>query len=145
MSKRKRYTVQGESVAGKSRLNDKGQEVLNDAPVTLPVRYQRGDNITERVQRMVEETISRRAEMAGLETLDDANDFDVGDDYDPRSEHEVDEDAEAEYFRQRGERDSGWFKRKAAAPSKGKQEPEGEGKPAGKSVEGSGAASKGGE
>lgn len=103
MSKRKRRVVPGgDTNADRVRLNEAGAEVLDDTPVTLPVRYLRGENITERVQRMVEETLSRRAEMSGLETVDEANDFYVeGDDYFPQSEHEVDDNAEAEFLERR--------------------------------------------
>jgi len=120
MAKKKQRVVPGNSPPNKSRLNEAGQEVLDDTPVTLPVRYMRGENITDRVQRMVEETISRRAEMAGLETLDDANDFYVeGDDYFPSSEHEVDEDAERSYFEERDRRRANlFFKGKEKAPPK---------------------------
>jgi len=121
MSKKKPRVVPGNGSPDKPRLNEKGQEVLDITPVTLPVRYQRGENITERVQRMVEETLSRRAEMQGLESLDDANDFYVeGDDYFPSSEHEVDDDAERAYFEQRERRRFGSFlKGKKAAPVEG--------------------------
>lgn len=102
MAKRKQRVIPGGGVPDAPRLNDKGQEVLDTTPVTLPVRYQRGENITDRVQRMVEETISRRMAQAGLESIDDANDFYVeGDDYFPSSEHEVDDDAERQYFERR--------------------------------------------
>lgn len=118
------------------RLNNKGQEVLDDTPVTLPLRFQRGENIADRVRDLVEKELSRRAEHAGYESVDEANDFDVGDDYDPRSDHEVDEDAEAEYFRQRDERNSGWFKRAKKAPAEGGGKPDQTGEPPNESTKG---------
>lgn len=131
MGKRKTTrVVPGNGEKGRPRLDERGAEVLDDTPVTLPVRYQRGENITERVQRMVEETISRRAGQMGLETADEANDFYVeGDDYFPSSEHEVDEDAEAEFEFQRGKQPSGWFKRAQKPAVKGDRENAGEAKP----------------
>lgn len=96
----------------KPRLNEAGQEVLDETPVTLPVRFRRGENITDRVRMMVEAEISRRAAHDGYETIDEANDFDVGDDYDPSSDHEVDEHAEAAFYeQQQHERNTGFFKR----------------------------------
>lgn len=104
MSRKKARVVPGGGTDEKfvHKLDDKGREVLDTTPVTLPVRYQRGENITERVQKLVAETISRRMAEAGLESLEDANDFYVeGDDYFPSSEHEVDDDAERAYFERR--------------------------------------------
>lgn len=118
---KKTRVVPGNGSPDKPRLNEKGQEVLDDTPVTLPVRYQRGENITERVQRMVEETLSRRAAEQGLESVDEANDFDIpGEDYFPTSEHEVDEYAEQEFREREGQRASGFFiKRKTQPAPKG--------------------------
>lgn len=104
MARRKARVVPGGGTDEKfvHGLDEKGREVLDKTPVTLPVRYQRGENITDRVQKLVAETLSRRMAEAGLESLEDANDFYVeGDDYFPSSQHEVDEDAERVYFERR--------------------------------------------
>lgn len=120
MSKRKTRMIDtSNDEAKKARIDDSGREVLDNTPVTLPVRFLRGENIADRVRSLVEKELSRRAEHAGYETIDDANDFDVGDDYDPRSEHEVDEFAEAEYQRERDSANSGWFKKPKDSPAKG--------------------------
>lgn len=88
-------------VKDRARLNERGHEVLDDKPVSLPLRFQRGENITQQVQRLVAGEMSRLAEARGFETFEDANDFDVGDDYDPRSQHEVDEMQEDNYDQDR--------------------------------------------
>jgi len=135
LSKKKPRIVPGNGKPDQARLNDKGQEVLDDTPVTLPVRYQRGENITDRVQRMVEETLSRRAAMQGLETVDDANDFYVeGDDYFPSSDHEVDEYAEREFLERQP---TGFFKRAAKPAPKSDRANQDETKPAPKPAQSS--------
>jgi len=71
-------------------LNENGHEVLDDTPVEIPLRFRREETINEKVQRLVELNISARAEANGFETFDEADDFDVQDEYDPRSRYELD-------------------------------------------------------
>lgn len=80
-------------------LDDQGREVLDDTPVAIPVRMKRAETLLEQVQSVVRGELSRQAMAEGLETFDEANDFDVGDDYDPRSEYEVDEYADEVFER----------------------------------------------
>lgn len=72
-------------------LDQFGNEVLDDTPVAVPVRLLRPPSKFEELRAMMG-AISRQAAMSGQETEEEANDFDVGDDYDPRSIHEIDED-----------------------------------------------------
>lgn len=98
MARRSRIKDVSNDDPDRVRIDDKGREVLDTTPVTLPVRFRRGENISDQVQRLVAMELSKRAAAEGYETFDEANDFDVGDDYDPRSEHEIDEVAEDAFY-----------------------------------------------
>lgn len=113
----------------KSRLDERGHEILDDTPVSLPLRFRRGENITQQVQRLVAGELSRMAENAGYESFEEANDFDVGDDYDPKSEHEIDTMQEDNYEQDReryyeAKRNKGRPSRAPEAPQTGDREPE---------------------
>lgn len=79
-----------------------GHEILDNSPVAIPLRFKRVDNITQKVQDLVAKEFSRLAEKQGYETFEEADDFDCGDDYDPRSPYELDQ--EQEYYDHRAER-----------------------------------------
>lgn len=108
----------GEIFASRPRLDEYGREILDDTPVSLPVRLKRGENIAEQVQRLVQQELSRLADAQGLETFEEANDFDVGDDYDPRSEYEVDEFHDENYFSDRDD----FYQGRLAGPSQSADE-----------------------
>lgn len=72
-------------------LNERGHEVLDNTPVAKPVGWRPPLTMQEQIQRFVREELSRRAAEAGAETFEDADDFEVGDDYDPKSPYELDE------------------------------------------------------
>lgn len=76
-------------------LNEKGEEVLDPTPVAKPLGWRAPYTIQEQIQRFVRDELSRRAAQDGFETFEEAEDFNVGDDYDPRSPHEIDEDLPA--------------------------------------------------
>nr|QQL13327.1 MAG: hypothetical protein [Microviridae sp.] len=60
-------------------LNNDGSEMLDQTPVALPLKYDRPEPIHQRIRRMILQAIS---EQSGddVETLDDANDFEIPDD-----------------------------------------------------------------
>lgn len=78
------------------KLDDNGCEVLDDTPVAMPVRFGRAENLSETVRRLVAGELSGYAASQGFESFDEADDFEVGDDYDPRSRYELD-DVQSEY------------------------------------------------
>jgi hypothetical protein len=60
-------------------LNSKGQEVPDPVPLFVELGLEPEDPIEERIRRIVgSQMFATAAEKAGLETIDDANDFDVG-------------------------------------------------------------------
>jgi len=68
------------------RLDEKGREILDGRPMEPPVGYNPQPSLMDKIRKMVHDAqIQRDLEKAGVETFDEANDFDVGDDYDPSS------------------------------------------------------------
>lgn len=76
-------------------LNEKGHEVLDATPVARPVGWSRPESLQEQIRRFVRNELSQHAAAQGHETWEEAEDFEVGDDYDPRSPYELDDDQEA--------------------------------------------------
>lgn len=71
------------------RLTEDGQEILDPTPVAPPVGFVRQPSLAEQIRQMVRsEKLALEAEAAGFETFEEADDFNVGDDYDPRSPFE---------------------------------------------------------
>lgn len=63
-----------------------GSEVPDPVPIAPPVGYVRTKPIREQLREMVQsEALARAARDSGNETFEEAEDFDVGDDIDPRS------------------------------------------------------------
>nr|QJB19852.1 MAG: hypothetical protein [Microvirus sp.] len=68
------------------RLDERGREVVDGRPMEPPVGYNPQPSLMEKIRKMVHDAqIQRDLEKAGAETFDEANDFDIGDDYDPTS------------------------------------------------------------
>ena len=68
------------------RYDEFGRFHPDPTPIAPPVGYQRSPTIAEQLRTMVRsEHIRMEAEAAGMDTFEEADDFDVGDDYDPRS------------------------------------------------------------
>lgn len=68
------------------RLDERGRELLDGRPMEPPVGYNPQPSLMEKIRKMVHDAqIQRDLAKAGVETFDEANDFDVGDDYDPTS------------------------------------------------------------
>lgn len=61
-----------------AKFDDKGRELLDDTPVEMPVGFKRPESIHEMVRRYIRtEAFRQKMEEAGLETEEEANDFDV--------------------------------------------------------------------
>lgn len=66
-----------------------GPEKLDPTPVAIPLRFTRQSSLNDVVRNMVRsEELRRLVEEAGEETFEEADDFDIGDDYDPQSPYE---------------------------------------------------------
>jgi len=75
-----------------SKLDEKGREVLDTAPMALPVKFNHEPSMAEMVQQQIRVFMSQEADKKGMETFEEAEDFDVDDDYDPSSPWELDFD-----------------------------------------------------
>lgn len=74
-------------------LTPDGKEILDPTPLAPPVGYFRQPSLTEQIRQMVlSERLRQEAEAAGMESFEEADDFDVGDDFDPTSPYEQDFD-----------------------------------------------------
>lgn len=62
----------------------------DDTQVAVPLAFKRPPSLREEVQRFIREDASRAAHESGYESFDEANDFEVGDDFSAEeySEHE---------------------------------------------------------
>lgn len=72
-------------------LDALGREVPNPTPVAPPVGYIKHKTIAEQIREQIR-AASLEAAQAGAESEEEANDFEVGEDYDPHSPHEHDFD-----------------------------------------------------
>lgn len=73
----------------KARLDEHGRELLDDTPMSLPVGFGRPETLAEQVQRLVRGAVSQAAADKEFETFEDAEDFDVDDDFDPSTPYET--------------------------------------------------------
>lgn len=78
------------------KFDDKGRELPDSTPIELPLHWQRPQTIQEQIRSFVRSELSRRAAAQGEETFEEADDFDVDDDFDPRSPWELNFDQEQE-------------------------------------------------
>lgn len=81
-----------DTATGAARLDEDGREILDPKPVELPAGMKRPESLAEQVQRLVRRQVSEYAAMHGHETFDEADDFDVGEDFDPHTPYEEDFD-----------------------------------------------------
>lgn len=73
----------------KTKLTKRGKEIVDSTPIQPPLGYKKQESLHEQIRRMVvSEQLRLAAEQAGMETFEEADDFDVGDDLDPTSPFE---------------------------------------------------------
>lgn len=67
---------------GEQTHDERGSEIPDPNPMQPPVGYNRQPSLAEQIRAMVvSENLRREAEAAGMETFEEADDFDVGDDF----------------------------------------------------------------
>lgn len=77
-------------------LDKRGRELLDGTPMAPPIGYKKQPSMIDNIRNMVRSEVLRsHVESAGFETFEEADDFDVGDDYDPTSPYEIDFDPPA--------------------------------------------------
>lgn len=77
--------------ARRRSLDEKGNEICDPTPAAVSVGFKRPPTLQEQIQRLVRTELSDQAAAQGNETFEEADDFEVGDDYDPKSKYEIDE------------------------------------------------------
>lgn len=109
-------------------LDDQGQFYPDPRPMQPPVGYKRQPNMWDIVREQVKR-ISEDAGREGFDTIEEANDFYMGDDDEPYSGYEVEEEREVPFavLRQR-EKEAAEAEKKAADAAKAPapQQPPGE-------------------
>lgn len=70
-------------------LDENGWEIPDPTPVSLPLGFRRPERLAETIQRLVRTQLSQLAEARGMESFEESEDFDVGDDHDPASPYET--------------------------------------------------------
>lgn len=73
-------------------LDKRGHELLDKKPVAMPVGFKRPETLAEQVQRLVRRQVSEYAAAQGRETFEESEDFDVDDEFDPRTPYEAEFD-----------------------------------------------------
>lgn len=72
-----------------STHNDKGEEVPDSKPASLHVNFVRPVPLGERIRKLVQnELLAREMNERGVESFEEADDFNVGDDVDPSTPFE---------------------------------------------------------
>lgn len=71
-----------------SRQDEFGREVPDGEPLALPSGFKRPETLAEQVARLVQGSLSRLAQESGEESFEESEDFDVEDDFDPRTPYE---------------------------------------------------------
>lgn len=69
--------------------NARGEELPDDTPLELPLRFKRPPSLQDQIKAMVRSVLSQAAADQGMESFEEADDFDVSDDIDLRSHHEL--------------------------------------------------------
>lgn len=73
----------------RSRLNEAGQEIPDSRPLHSSIGSRRSPTLAEQIKAAVRsERLAQEAHSAGFESFEEADDFEIGDDYDPESPYE---------------------------------------------------------
>lgn len=75
-----------------AKFNDKGHEILDPTPIALPVGMSKPESLESKMRRFIRTEFSRQAQDQGMESFDEANDFDMDDEADlPLTRYEAHE------------------------------------------------------
>lgn len=62
-------------------IGDDGREVNNPRPMTIPAGFNRPPTLQEQIQRCMKVELSKQAMQQGYESWEEANDFDIEEDF----------------------------------------------------------------
>lgn len=103
----------------------KATEVLDSTPVAMPVNFHRPPTLQEQIQRLTRQSLNKLAAQEGKESFEEADDFDIGEDFEPASPHEIEfgpeKEAEFERVATNALRKAAALKDKKAAEAAAKQ------------------------
>lgn len=71
------------------RLNEKGHEVLDNTPVVMPLGMKKPVDIQTMIQRQIIRALGEQQSRSGMETFEEADDFDVEDEVELKSAYEL--------------------------------------------------------
>lgn len=78
-------------------FDEEGRELNDPTPISVPVKFVTPESEVDRLRRFLRsEQLSRELDAQGWDTPEEADDFDVGDDFDPTSPYEQDFDVPEE-------------------------------------------------
>lgn len=81
--------VRNTGMPQKSTLSEKGHEIPDSTPFKPALKMRRGNSLRENIREILRsEAFARSMEDQGHETFEEADDFDVDDDFDPTSPYE---------------------------------------------------------
>lgn len=70
-------------------LDQGGRETLDPTPMAPPIGYNKQPTMVDHIRNLVRsERLAEEVRRAGFETAEEADDFEVGDDFDPTSPYE---------------------------------------------------------
>lgn len=79
--------------AREKRLDEKGREIVSPLPMEPPVGYRKQPSMVEIIREQIRSAqLAQWAEQQGYETFEEADDFEIGDDFEPHSPWENDFD-----------------------------------------------------
>lgn len=76
------------------KFNDRGEEIMDKTPVSKSMRFKPQSEYA-RIRALIRAELSQEANNQGFETEAEANDFSVGDDFDPSTPYEETFDPES--------------------------------------------------
>lgn len=62
-----------------SKLNDKGEEICDPRPMEMPIGFKRPMPLADEIRMMLQKSIQQELEEAGVESFEDADDFELED------------------------------------------------------------------
>lgn len=67
-------------MAKRADFDQNGHEILDPTPVAIPLGYERPESLEQKMMRFIRHQLSSAAQGQGMESFDEANDFDIDDD-----------------------------------------------------------------
>lgn len=93
MAKRKQRFIQETPMKPRSELDKNGHEIPDSRTLAPALNLRPEPTLAERIREITRsERLRQEAIAAGHETFEEADDFEVGDDYDPESPYEMEFD-----------------------------------------------------